>query len=169
MWPDIMPFWYRRETFQHLRNYIANAWNSSFDNAFAEFSKGPHAQYNVLSAYAAKFEDKFYRVHMNTDTRGTVGIGSNRGRETDIRVGCCRSFNIGCNSESMSNDDHLVRKNNSPLFATNRKETTDEYYKKVHAYLQRMRNTTLAHMRQSCYLYLNAKWAPTCHTTRKTS
>ncbi|CAF2115186.1 unnamed protein product [Rotaria magnacalcarata] len=162
MWTDVMPQWFRRETFLHVRNYISHAWNSSFDDAFGEFSKFGHCPANVLASYAVKFENKYYLTHLNTDTVGAVGVASNRGREMDIRIGCCRSFDIGCDNISRNNDDHILRYNNSPLFAKNRSESINAYYEHVSNYLSEMRPEAVMHMKNSCKNYLGGKWTPLC-------
>ncbi|CAF3889921.1 unnamed protein product, partial [Rotaria sp. Silwood1] len=117
MWTNRMPMWYRWETYPSLRNYISSAWNlSSFDDAFIEFSKNQrYSQFTILSSYAARFEANYYRIIMNTDRRGAISVGSNRGRDKDIRIGCCRSFGSGCNDSSMprANEDHLLRFDNT--------------------------------------------------------
>ncbi|CAF1183423.1 unnamed protein product [Adineta steineri] len=166
MWTNRMPMWYRWETYQNLRNYISLAWNgSSFDDAFIEFSKNQgYSQFTILSTYASLFESNYYRIIMNNDTRGAVSVGSNRGREADIRVGCCRSFHIGCNDTSLPelNKDHLLRFDNTEFAAINATEKNDAYYASVHEYLKQMPSYMVSNMKKSCELFLNNKSIPIC-------
>ncbi|CAF1134273.1 unnamed protein product [Adineta steineri] len=161
MYTNLMPMWYRWETFQNLRNYISLAWNgSSFDDAFIEFSKNQrYSQFNILSTYASLFESNYYRIIMNSDTRGAVSVGSNRGREADIRIGCCRSFHIGCNDTSLPelNKDHLLRYDNTEFAAINATEKNDAYYAYVHEYLKQMPSYIVSNMKKSCELYLSRR------------
>ncbi|CAF4401981.1 unnamed protein product [Rotaria sp. Silwood2] len=162
MWVNRMPMWYRYETFQFVRNHISRIWNTSFDDAFAEFSKSLYSQFNIMSSYASKFEGKHYRVILNTDTNGAISVGSNGGVPTDIRIGCCRSFDIGCVGSDRNNDDHLLTYGTNAVNAVNRTVTTEAYYKNVYAYLKQVRPDALARMKETCDLYLKGQWKPLC-------
>ena len=166
MWPNRMPMWYRWETYQNLRNYITSAWKvSSFDHAYIQFF-GPqrYSQFTIISSYASLFESNYYRVITNNDTRGAVSVGSNRGRDVDIRIGCCRSFNIGCNDTvtAEADHDHLLRFDNSDFFAVNATAKTNLYYEHVHAYLKQMSPQVVSQMKESCQTYLQHKWTRIC-------
>lgn len=166
MWPNRMPMWYRWETYQNLRNYISSVWKTaSFDDAYILFFQNQrYSQFTIISSYASLFETNYYRVITNNDTLGAVSVGGNRGREMDIRIGCCRSFNIGCKDQSTpeTNDDHLLRFDNSAFFAVNATEKTNLYYEYVHAYLEKISPYTVLNMKDSCQTYLENKSLPIC-------
>ena len=137
----------------------------SFDDAYIQFFQNQrYSQFTIISSYASLFESNYYRVITNNDTRGAVSVGGNRGREMDIRAGCCRSFNIGCNdiSKPETNHDHLLRFDNSDFFAVNATEKTNLYYKYVHAYLKQMPSSIVLSMKESCQTYLENKSIPMC-------
>lgn len=166
MWPNRMPMWYRWETYQNLRNYIASAWKvPNFDDAYIRFyGKQRYSQFTIISSYASLFEPNYYLVITNNDTRGAISVASNRGRDVDIRVGCCRSFNIGCNDNltSEGDHDHLLRFDYSELFAVNATAKTNRYYEHVHAYLKQMSPNVVLHMKESCQIFLEQKWTSIC-------
>lgn len=91
-----MPMFFWRSTFINLRNYIANLYGISFDEAFKIFSRNRYCQFNILANYAIKFEPKKYVVCDQT-AKGInlISVAQNGCPNTrDILIGGIKSFNI---------------------------------------------------------------------------
>lgn len=81
-----MPIWFWRSTFEACRNHIARRWNTSFDTAFEDFSRGPFCAFNILANYAVKYEPERYQIRLMDSPAGDVlSVGQN---------GCISRFDL---------------------------------------------------------------------------
>ena len=93
---NIMPMFFWKDTFRNFRNYIADVWGMSFDEAYKCFSRKPYCQFNIMANYALKFEsDRYEFVDLFTDSNGKLAVAQNACPTTrDVLAGVIRSFNI---------------------------------------------------------------------------
>ena len=103
MYPDRMPISFWKSTFVKVRDHIAREWGTSFDKAFTEFSRGRYSQFNIMATYAIAMEPDKYVLIPHDDAKangGTVSIGSNKCRPSDVAIGCCATFGTdGCQED----------------------------------------------------------------------
>ena len=93
---NMMPIFFWKDTFKNFRNYIADVWGMSFNEAYKCFSREPYCQFNILANYALKFEsDRYEFVDLFTDLNGKLAVAQNGCPTTrDVLAGVIRSFNI---------------------------------------------------------------------------
>lgn len=91
-----MPMFFWKSTFINLRNYIANLYGVSFDEAYRIFSRGRYCQFNILANYAIRFEpEKYVICDQTSKSTSLVSVCQNGCPNTrDILVGGIKSFNI---------------------------------------------------------------------------
>jgi hypothetical protein len=146
MYTDAMPIWFWRDTLPLCRAFIAKRWNSTFAHAFVEFSRLSFSQFNILANCALFLQPDKYQLVIPSSAEGVVTVGSNRCRPGDTEIGCCRSFDVGCDGSDPHDIEHLLRFNNAHVawlanesFA---RRKSSEYYQNVHEEISRSVNET---------------------------
>lgn len=93
---NMMPMFFWKDTFKNFRNYIADVWGMSFNEAYKCFSRKPYCQFNILANYALKFEsDRYEFVDLFTDSNNKLAVAQNGCPTTrDVLAGVIQSFNI---------------------------------------------------------------------------
>lgn len=64
MMTNRMPIWFWRSTYEACRKHVERHWNTSFDTAFASFSRAPYCAFNILANYAIKYEPERYKIRL---------------------------------------------------------------------------------------------------------
>jgi len=94
MWHNRMPIFFWKSTFENARAHIAKRYNTTFDEAFKQFSLAKYSQFNIIGNYALKFEADRYEFKFHTDLEGVVSVGSNYCCRETVITGCCAAFDI---------------------------------------------------------------------------
>ena len=136
MYTDTMPMWFWRDTLPKCRSYIAQQWNSSFAEAFRQFSKDSFSQFNIMSHCALLLEPDRYKLVLSSDPVGAVFVGANMCKTQDGQIGCCRSFGQSCETEFGVDNMHVLRWLKKPL---EQNKVAESYYSKVAEQVSRMR------------------------------
>ena len=94
MFIDRMPIFFWKSTFENARAHIAKHYNTTFDEAFKQFSLAQYSQFNIIANYAMKFEADRYDFKFHTDSKGVLNFGSNYYGRWTVLTGCCAAFDI---------------------------------------------------------------------------
>ena len=94
MYLNRMPIFFWKSTYENARAHIAKRYNTTFDEAFKQFSLRRYSQFNIIANYALKFEADRYDFKFHTDLEGVVSFGSNYCQRGSVVTGCCAAFDI---------------------------------------------------------------------------
>jgi hypothetical protein len=158
MWIDRMPLFFWRSTFPMVRAAISKVWKMPFDDAFRQFSTVKFSQFNIMSNLALKHQPDLYSLRV----QGAVSVAGNRCRSGDGRIGCCRTFSIGCQPGDEHEPTHVMRYSNMRADLETNFTLADAHYANVHHDVRSMPKERQAAMRGACEAMLARKTPRFC-------